>query len=67
MRKRFTKKITNKKRACEKMLICISYFGNVNKMQKVISQRKEQDKTPEEQVNEVEMGKSRKHREPQAG
>ena len=49
------------------MLICISYFGNVNKMQKVISQRKEQDKTPEEQVNEVEMGKSRKHREPQAG
>ena len=49
------------------MLNCISYLGNVNKTQKVISQRKEQDKTPEEQVNEVEIGKSRKHRESQAG
>ena len=35
------------------------------KKQKVISQRKGQDK-PSEQVNEVEIGKSRKHRESQA-
>ena len=37
------------------------------KKQKVISQRKGQDKTPEEQVNEVEIGKSKKHIESQAG